>query len=188
MDSAALAIERSQLDLIGAAMAGDTSAFDLLVRQHARQVFRLALRMLGNREDAEDVQQETFVRAHQRLRSFRGECSFGTWLYAIASRLCVSARRRRAAMREQNIAGDPADRPSLNEDLEQKIVAQDSARRVQRSLLALSPPDRLLIVLRYVEGLSHAEIARVLQCSVESSRSRLARAKRLFRQQYERVE
>ncbi len=76
-------------------------------------------------------------------------------------------------------------RPSRAEDWESQLVA---AARVQRTLGALAPPDRLLIVLRYIEGLDHTQIADVLGCSAESSRSRLSRARRLFREHYERTE
>jgi RNA polymerase sigma-70 factor (ECF subfamily) len=174
-----LTIGTDSRGLVQAAAAGDAAAFDALVQQHSAQVFRLALRMLGNRQDAEDVQQETFLRAYRKLHSFRGEAAFGTWLYTIASRLCLSHRRVRRPEEATDIAI-----AELGDDPRAQFAARELAQRVSHALNALAPADRLLIVLKYVEGLSHEEISRVVGCSAESSRSRLLRAKRLFRQQY----
>jgi len=179
----ALVMGPDSAGLVSAAAAGDAAAFDALVHQHSARVFRLALRMLGHRQDAEDVQQETFLRAYRKLHSFRGEAAFSTWLYSIASRLCLS--RRRARRPEEPVNMDVAD---LCEDPQARLAARELAGRVQRALAALAPSDRLLIVLKHIEELSHEEIAQVLGCSPESSRSRLLRAKRLFRQHYERTE
>jgi len=187
MDGLALAIGRETASLVGAAAAGDRSAFDQLVRLHAEQVYRVALRMLDNPHDAEDVQQETFVQAFRRLRSFRGEAAFGTWLYAITARLCLRRRRQRAS-RPEEVPGQLPASANPQMDPQELFAVREEAARVQRVLTALSPPDRLLIVLRYVEQLSHAQIAQVLGCSPESSRSRLLRAKQLFREHYHRME
>jgi RNA polymerase sigma-70 factor (ECF subfamily) len=170
-------------DLVRAAAAGDAAAFDLLVQRHAVQVYRLALRMLGDPQEAEDVRQETFLRAYRSLRAFRGEAAFGTWLYTIASRLCLSHRR---AQRPEEAAGVIV--AEIGDDPQERLAAREAAERVQRTLAALAPADRLLIVLKHIEGLNHGEIAQVLGCSPESSRSRLSRARRLFRERYEGME
>jgi RNA polymerase sigma-70 factor (ECF subfamily) len=169
--------------LAEAAAAGDAEAFDLLMERYGERVFRLALRMLGNREDAEDIQQEAFLRAYRKLHTFRGDASFGTWLYAITARLCIS-RARRSQGRRIEVREPVEALYDAGHDPEERLAATEAAARVQQTLDRLSPPDRLLILLKYVEDLSHEEIARALGCSVESSRSRLAHAKRLFREQY----
>jgi RNA polymerase sigma-70 factor (ECF subfamily) len=169
--------------LAKAAAAGDAEAFDLLMERYGDGVFRLALRMLRSREDAEDIQQEAFVRAYRKLHTFRGEASFGAWIYAITARLCLS-RRRRSAAQPVEVSPPPAALRDTDHDPQERLAAAHAAARVQRTLDKLSPPDRLLILLKYVEDLSHEEIARTLQCSVQSSRSRLTRAKRLFREHY----
>jgi RNA polymerase sigma-70 factor (ECF subfamily) len=171
--------------LISMARAGDDTSFDILMRQYAESVYRLALRMLGNNEDAEDVQQETFILAYRQLRVFRGEASIGTWLYAIAARLCLSTRRRTMRRPPAFPVDDIMLTSSSREDPAQRQLLREQGDRVQRALMQLSAADRLLIILKYIEGLSHEEIARVLRCSVESSRSRLTRAKKLFRERYE---
>jgi len=189
MDGArALPTRRTRLQLVSEAAAGDSAAFDLLVREHGPRVFRLALRMLGSREEAEDIQQETFVRAHRKLRTFRGEAALGTWIYSIAAHLCLSRKRSSTWQREVALEEQPSAVSNPASDPEQVVLARESAARVQQALGLLAAPDRLLILLKYVEGLSHGEIARILGCSVLSSRSRLTRAKKLFRQCYEEVE
>ncbi|MDH4180108.1 MAG: RNA polymerase sigma factor [Armatimonadota bacterium] len=171
--------------LAEAAAAGDAEAFDLLMKRYGDHVFRLALRMLGNREDAEDIQQEAFVRAYRKLHTFRGDGSFGNWIYAVTVRLCLSRKRRSAAKRVE-VRKPPGVLRDGDHDPQERLAAAEAAARVQQTLDRLSAPDRLLILLKYVEDLSHEEIARILRCSVQSSRSRLARAKRLFREQYEK--
>ncbi len=188
MDGArALSVEDEQPKLLDAAAAGDAAAFDALVQQHAQRVFRLAFAMLGSREDAEDVQQETFVRAFRRLSTFRGDSSFGAWICSIAARLCLT-RRRRARRAEGFTCQLPDHLLSSTGDPHQRLLEREAAARVQQALADLSPPDRLLIVLKCIEGLSHDEISRILRCSPGSSRSRLSRAKKLFRQRYERTQ
>jgi RNA polymerase sigma-70 factor (ECF subfamily) len=90
-------------DLIREAQKGDRSAFDALVRRYDQSVLRLALHMLGNEQDAQDVHQEAFIKAYRHLGNFRFECSFYTWVYRIVTNLCLDQLRRRKSRRE-----DPA--------------------------------------------------------------------------------
>jgi len=183
-----VSMENNDARLVADALAGDRSAFDLLVQRHCARVFRLALRMLGSREEAEDIQQETFVDAYRGLNRFRADASFGTWVCSIASKKCLGRRRQWARRRHGSI--DEADNrlagPGCNPA--DHLMETDSARRVREALTKLRAPDRLLIVLKFIEGLSHEEISQMLGCSVESSRSRLLRAKTIFRKAYESVE
>ena len=87
-------------ELIRAAQKGDRSAFDSLVRRYDRSVLRLALHMLGNEQDAQDVHQEAFIKAYRHLSNFRFECSFYTWVYRIVTNLCLDQLRRRKSRRE----------------------------------------------------------------------------------------
>lgn len=179
-----LLLEWTDEQLVFMAQEGQSSAFEALMSRYAPRVFRVAYRMLNNQQEAEDLRQEVFLCAYRRLHSFRGDAAFSTWLYAITVRLCLDRRRkekRRAAHveesplhLEENIAGP-------------KGVAQDGeeALYVQRTLLKLAPMERMLLVLKFIEGLSHEEIAQVLRCSVESSRTRLKRARQRFRDLYQ---
>jgi RNA polymerase sigma-70 factor (ECF subfamily) len=164
------------------AQAGDLAAFDALVHRYAEPVFRLALGMLGSHTEAEDVQQETFIAAYRHLRAFRGEASILSWLYGIAVRLCLQ-RLRRASRRDTQL-NETILEDCRTHNPEQHLLACEEADRVQHALHCLAPADRLLIVLKHLEGLSHEEIAAVLGCSVASSRVRLNRARKLFREHY----
>lgn len=175
--------EQTEGQLITQARAGNTYAFDALVADHAPQVYRLALRMLGNAEEAEDILQETMIRAFRGLGSFRGDAAFGTWLYAIAARVCLT-RRQAAKRRPEQVPFDEI-RVTAGDAAEQ-MLRHEAGNQVQRVLDTLPLPDRLLMVLRFVEGLSHEEIARVMGWSVENSRTRLLRAKRVFRERFQR--
>ena len=184
----ASAVEYDDIELVKSAAAGDAAAFEVLMRRHKGSVFRIAYRMLGNREDAEDVQQETFVRAYRHLRAFRGDAAFASWLHAIASRLCLSHRRSKTPaliITSEELANMPAD---LSTDPYQCLQHTAAAERVQRVLMLMAPGDRLLMILKYVEGFDHEEIATILHCSSQCSRSRLMRAKRIFKQKFDNME
>jgi RNA polymerase sigma-70 factor (ECF subfamily) len=183
MATGTVVTEQTERQLIAQARAGNTYAFDALVSGFAPRIYRLALRMLGDAEEAEDVLQETMIRAYRCLDTFRGDAAFGTWLYAIAARVCLT-RRRAAQRRPEQV---PYDELRLAAgDAAEQVLMREAGDRVQRALNALPPRDRLLLVLRFVEELSHEEIARVMGWSVENSRTRLLRAKRAFRERYER--
>jgi RNA polymerase sigma-70 factor (ECF subfamily) len=181
-EASRLATGPNDLQLAQLAAAGDAGAFDVLMQRHSACVFRLALRALGSWEEAEDVQQETFVLAYRKLR-LRGESSFRTWVCHCVRTLSLPKPPGGAATG----AGDqhPEMEFALAIDPENGSDATAAAIEVQQALAKLSGPDRTLLVLKCIEGLEHEEIARVLGCSVGSSRSRLSRAKRLFREQLE---
>jgi len=175
-------------ELVGAAVKGDRSAFDQLVRRYSARVFRVALAMLGNHEDAADARQEAFLTAYRKLGTFRWQSSFGTWMYAIAARVCLMRRRKASSLREEPVDVILMQADGSHPSPEDVALAAESAKRIRQALGRMAPNDRLLVVLKYVEQLDHKEIARVLGCSEESSRSRLARAKRLFRDLYGEME
>ena len=173
--------EQQEQQLIARAQAGDTHAFDILVSNYAPQIHRLALRMLGDAEEAEEALQETMIRAFRSLRKFRGDAGFGTWLYAIASKRCLTRRQRRRRQPDMVAFDDWRETNGKLDDPGEVLIQREHGLSVQRALNVLSPPTRLLMVLRYVEGLSHEEIAQVLGCTVAACRVRLCRAKADFR-------
>ncbi len=183
-----IVVMSGEADLIRDAVAGDHLAFERLMDRCSQRTFRLALRMLGSREDAEDVQQETFVLAYRRLRSFRSESSFITWVYSIAAHLCLSRKRSASRRPVQELDDAELLDADVQDNPEQQLMALEFAAKVQKVLHELAPTDRLIIILKFVEQLSHEEIAQVLGCSAQSSRSRLLRAKKLFRERYENME
>lgn len=174
-------------DLLERLRRGDARAFEELVIAHQHRVFGVALRMLGNAAEAEDVAQEVFLRAHRALAGFRGEARLSTWLYAIASRLCLtrlgSGARRLGRLGDEALAGVADERtadPSAEAERSELEVA------LQRAIGELDEERRIVVVLRDLEGLSYEEIAEALQLPIGTVRSRLHRARVDLRDKLER--
>ncbi len=154
---------------------GELGAFEELYGQHAARLFNLAVRMLGSTADAEDAVQDTFLAAHRRLDSFRGEAALGTWLYKLAVNQCLDRLRSRAAREGQ--ATDSLDEPV---GAPQPRARRDSVveRMDLRSAIARLPQGgRTVFVLHDVEGLEHREIAKLLGISEGTSKSQLHKAR-----------
>ena len=166
--------------------AGDARAFEELVISHQHRVFALAYRMLGNAAEAEEVAQEAFLRAHRAIAAFRGEAKLSTWLYGIASRLCLNRlaagdrrllrRGEQALDRMVETAADPA------ADVERTEVEQ----ALHRAIAELPEERRIVVVLRDLEGLSYEEIAAALDLELGTVRSRLHRARMDLKDKLER--
>jgi RNA polymerase sigma-70 factor (ECF subfamily) len=156
---------------------GDPRAFEELVIAYQHRVFGVALRMLGNRAEAEEIAQETFLRAHRALGDFRGEARLSTWLHAIASRLCLnrlaSPDRRRAREGEETLLRLATDEAGAVTRLERSELEQALAAAIE----ALPEERRIVVVLRDVQGLSYDEIAETLGLEAGTVRSRLHRAR-----------
>lgn len=163
--------------LVARLRQGDRRAFEELVITYQHRVFGVALRMLGTRAEAEEIAQETFLRAHRSLPEFRGEARLHTWLYAIASRLCLnrlaSPDRRLVRGDDEALAAAASDEPSAAARLERS--ERDAA--VREAIAALPEERRIVVVLRDLEGLSYEEIGEVLALEPGTVRSRLHRAR-----------
>lgn len=163
--------------LLARLRAGDAKAFETLVIAYQHRVFGVALRMLGNRAEAEDVAQETFLRAHRALGDFRGEARLTTWLYAIASRLCLNrlaaAPRRHERSDEAALLRLAAPAADASAALERGEL--ESALR--QAIAELPEERRIVVVLRDLEGLAYEEIAEALGLELGTVRSRLHRAR-----------
>ena len=166
--------------------AGDARAFEELVRTHQHRVFGVALRMLDNAAEAEEVAQEAFLRAHASLGAFRGEAKLSTWLYAIVSRLCLN----RLATPDRRVArpgdemllrvADGSAGPAANAERGEMEAA------LHRAIADLPDERRMVVVLRDLEGLAYEEIARVLDIELGTVRSRLHRARMDLKDKMER--
>lgn len=173
-------------ELIACWQAGDASAFEVLVRRHERRVFGLVFRMLGNREEAEDVAQEAFLALHRHGRRFRGEARFSTFVYRVAANAALNRRRslgrrraREEALAHRQDAGD--DLPSTPRDPEDAASGGEIQERVQAALLGLPPDLRMAVVLYDIEGQSYGEIAQVLRIPEGTVKSRIHRARTALR-------
>lgn len=164
-------------ELLQMASEGDAAAFHELVDRHAASLFRLARAMTGNAADAEDVMQETFLGAFQRMSSFQGRSSVRTWLVAILSRQAARSRRwrlRRPAVAFEEVAEEPGARARQTPDARMDIA---------EALGRLSSEHRQVLVLREVEGMTYAEMAEVLGVPLGTVESRLFRARQELKEQ-----
>jgi RNA polymerase sigma-70 factor (ECF subfamily) len=179
-------------ELARRARLGDEAAFDTLVDRYQERVYRLSRRLTGNRADAEDALQETFLRVFRRLSTFRGESRFSTWLYRIATNtslmLCRSRGRRRSEPLEAYLPRfDAEGRHARNVDharaaradviLERSRVARDVASALAR----LPSAYRTAFVLRDLEEMSTTEVADVLRLTPAAVRQRVHRARLMMR-------
>ena len=179
-------MEKQEQQWVEAARQGDQSAFEQLVRLYEKRVLALTTRMCKNPADAEEAAQEAFLSAWQGLPFFRGDASFSTWLYRLASNACVDLLRREG--RRQSAAG-----PSLNDEEVQLEVPdtapspQEQAERselrqqIEAGLQALTPDHRQVLLLREMHQLSYDEIAQALDVDVGTVKSRINRGRKQLR-------
>jgi len=164
-------------DLVGRAAGGDVEAFEELYRENIGRVYMLCLRMCGDPSYAEELAQEAFVRAWQKLGSFRGASAFSTWLYRVTINV-VLGDRRSAARREARVR-------SVGDDLPVDLTASDPSPGetldLERSIAALPEGARTVFVLHDVEGYRHREIADLTGLAVGTSKAQLHRARKLLR-------
>lgn len=174
--------------------AGDADAFRALVERHGRSLFRLAYRMTGNEQDAEDVVQETFLRAYRQIGKFDERSSFGTWLYRIAANCSLDSIRSRKRRSEQvSAAGDSAEEeivaslPCDSPGPERQALSTEVRGRVADAMRELSATERTAFVLRHFEGLSIEELSRVLECQPGAAKHSVFRAVQKLRRALEPV-
>lgn len=172
-----------ELQWIKAAKQGDQDAFEALVHQYEKRVFALTVRMCGNPDDAAEAAQEAFLSAWQGLPFFRGDSSFSTWLYRLASNACVDLLRREGRRRSQ--AGPSLDDEELNLDLPapspspyEHMERQELREEIEKGLNTLSPAYREVLILREIHQLSYDEISQVLQLDVGTVKSRINRGRK----------
>lgn len=165
-------------DPIQRARQGDPDAFRLLYEEHVGRIYALCLRLSGSAAQAEELVQDTFVRAWENLPSFRGESAFGTWLFRIAVNVALGERRARGR-REARVTttADPEAFPSTARNA-------DPGRRMdlEAAIAALPAGARTVFLLYDVEGYQHAEIARMTGIAEGTSKTQLFRARRLLRE------
>jgi len=173
-------------DLVDRWRGGEADAFAALVRRHQRRVFGLLLRMLGNREEAEDAAQDTFLNLHRHGHRFRRESRFSTFLYRVAVNAALNRRRslgrRRAhtdAFNEACAVGHTG--AEAGADPEQSLAGDELRARLGRELLTLPESLRAPVVLYDIEGLSYGEIADVLEVAEGTVKSRIHRARQALR-------
>ena len=165
--------------------AGDGDAFETLVRENQTRVHNLALRMTGSEEDAQDIAQETFLKAWRTMGKYRGECSLGSWLYRIASNLSIDLLRKNKRQQREKIVsledngedGRTLELPDLREEPQTILEREENRRAVWACLEKLPEEQRLILVLRDVNGLSYEEIGASMGLEMGTVKSRIFRAR-----------
>lgn len=172
--------------LLEKARQGDQEAFGELVRLYEKKVYALTLRMCKNPDDAAEAAQEAFLAAWQGLKFFRGEASFSTWLYRLASNACVDLLRKE--QRHRAVSG-----PSLNDEDTYMDIADDAAtpqelaerselrEQIEEGLQSLTPEHREVLILRELHQLSYDEIAQTLDLDTGTVKSRISRGRKALR-------
>ncbi len=180
--------------LVERVRSGDISAYDELVHKYERQIFRIAQHITQNREDAEDVMQDAFLKAYEKLDQFQGNSKFYTWLVRIAVNESLMRLRKRRTGKMVSIDEDidteegsvPRDLADWAPDPEQNYTQSELAEILRKTIQGLPPGFRIVFVLRDVDGLSTEETAETLGLSVPAVKSRLLRARLQLRERLSR--
>ena len=176
---------------IARARGGDSEAFGVLVESHSRSVFKLAYRMTGNEQDAEDVVQESFLRAYRQLGKFDERATFGTWLYRIAMNCSLDLVRSRKRRSEQLAPADPEmddpvlSLPSHDPSPDRMAMSSEVREHVAAAMNELSASERTAFVLRHFEGMCIEDVSRVLGCQPGAAKHSVFRAVQKLRRALE---
>jgi RNA polymerase sigma-70 factor, ECF subfamily len=184
-------MEWSDETAVARVRAGDRDCFRVLVERHSRLLFRLAFRMTGNEQDAEDVVQETLLRAYRSIQKFDERSSFRTWLHRIAVNCSIDVMRAR---RQRSECWAPADSemkntmqsfPSVDPTPDRVAMSEQARWRIAEAMRQLSASERTAFVLRHFEGMCIEDVSRVLKCRPGAARHSVFRAVQKLRRALE---
>ena len=174
-----MVLDANDREVIEACQRGDWDAFRVLFEAHKDQVYSIALRYCGDESAAMDIAQETFLKLFSSIQDFRGDASFESWLYRIVVNRCLDHQRRgRRLMPFLNGLLDIVSAPAAS--VLQELLRAEMTKDVQRIVGTLPPEQRIVVVLRYTEGLGYDQIAEILGCSAGTVASRLNRAHKVL--------
>lgn len=171
-------------EIIRSVLRGNVNDFEKLVTAYEKNVYNIALRMVGDPDDAADMTQETFIKAYRSLSSFRGDSKFSSWLYRIASNVCLDFLRSRSRHPQVSLSTvDEDDRatfelPDMRQNPEEQLMKKLGMEAVRRGLEQLPEQQRQILVLRELGGLSYAELAQTLGLEEGTVKSRIFRARK----------
>ena len=179
----------SNSELVKKSQLGDKSAFEELVKRHQELVFSLSFKLTGNRELANDVAQEAFIRAWKAIEKFRGDSTFGTWIYRITVNTAWTLRKKAKKHYSLNIE-DTQEPVVVDEKKDPELVAinSDLSLVLRKALNQIPLEQRIIVELKNIEGRSHKEIADYLDISVTAAKVRLHRAHQKLRNILEEIE
>lgn len=174
---------KKEIELIALCQEGDRDAFERLYRRYAKDVYAMALRMVHSEEIAEEVTQEVFISVYKDIQKFQFQSAFTTWLYRIAYRRAADQFRKNRKHKDHTISftqeetsitidrlKDSGDNPSEN------ALQRERTQLIEKAISSLSPKQKTIMILRYINNLSYDEIAKILHCRIGTVKSRLNRA------------
>ena len=169
------------LELVKRSQNGDSTAYDVLIRKYQERIYATVYHMTSNHEDANDLTQETFIKAYNVLKTFKGDSSFYTWVYRIAVNKTINflkSRRNRVHMSLNDLDFNAEHDPDLVALVSDKtprraLNLSELQEKLNEAMQKLSEPHRLAVTLHDIQGLSHEEIAKIMDCNVGTVRSRL---------------
>ena len=171
-------------EIIRSVLRGNVNDFEKLVTAYEKNVYNIALRMVGDPDDAADMTQEAFIKAYRALSGFRGDSKFSSWLYRIASNVCLDFLRSRSRHPQVSLSTvDEDDRatfelPDMRQNPEEQLMKKLGMEAVRRGLEQLPEQQRQILVLRELGGLSYAELAQTLGLEEGTVKSRIFRARK----------
>jgi RNA polymerase sigma-70 factor (ECF subfamily) len=179
-------VDPSESELLRRARAGDRGAYSSLVRMHHRKLFACAVRMVGDRDEAEDAVQESFLRAWRAIGRFDGRSELSTWLYRICINVCLNALRRRKRLRAADLADPRVPEPAADDtqdgvDPRGALEQNELHAKLAVALAELSPSLRTTVVLVLLQGMPHKEASAVLGCPEGTVAWRIHEARRRLR-------
>ncbi len=169
------------IGLVAAARDGDMASYDELIRRYQERIYATIYHMTSNHEDANDLTQETFIKAYNALKSFKGDSSFYTWIYRIAVNKTINflkTRKNKTQLSLNDLDFNAEHDPDMLALVSDKTPRRDAAlkelqEKLNAAMLKLSETHRLVVTLHDVQGLSHEEIAEIMDCNTGTVRSRL---------------
>lgn len=181
----------SDAAVVARVLAGDKDAFRLLVDRHTRSIYGVAWRMTGNHQDAEELVQETFLRAYRSLRSFELRSSFSTWLYRIAVNRALDFLKAKKMEDKYQISEDPGPKEddreiqvaTSNPGPDRLLLSAEARQKIAQAIELLSPAERLAFTMRHMEGKSIEEIGQALNVRTSAAKNSIFRAVQKIRQQ-----
>lgn len=176
--------EVSEKKIIEKVLGGDANAFEELVLRYEKTVYNLALRMVGDRDDAFDMTQEAFIKAYGSLSSFRGDSKFSVWIYRITTNVCLDFLRSKSRKQQVSLTVSDDDEDAQLDildpkaDPEQQLIKKISMQSVEEGLKTLPDKQRQILVMRELGGMSYAEIGKALSLEEGTVKSRIFRARK----------
>lgn len=182
-------MEITDAAVVAQVLAGDSGAFRLLVDRHTRSIYGVAYRMTGNQEDAEEIVQETFLRAYKALHKFELRSSFATWIYRIAVNRCLDFLKTKKMTDTVQIADDPAEGEreiqiaAGDPGPDRLLLSNEARQKIDQAICLLSPSERVAFTMRHMEGKSIEEISKTLKVRASAAKNSIFRAVQKIRQQ-----